>query len=66
MTDLRAELLSLVDKVPEDYLYSAVETLKFLSTTKDPFYRNANQKHLNESIAEFDAGKFREHELIDD
>lgn len=65
MEDLRAELQSLVDKVPDDYLYSAVESLKFLSTTDDPFYRNANQKHLSESIKQFEEGKFQYHELIE-
>lgn len=66
MTDLRAELLELANKIPDEYLFGAVEALKFFSTTKDPFYLNANQKNLRESIAEFERGKFKEHELIDD
>ena len=66
MTDLRIEARNLVEQIPEDYLLGAVEALKFFATTKDPFYCNANQKHLRESIAEFERGNFKEHELIED
>lgn len=66
MADLRAEALEILARVPEDKLFAAVEALKFLARTTDPFWSNANQQHLSESIAEFDAGKVQEHELIYD
>ena len=66
MEDLRVEARNLVEQIPEDYLFGAVEALKFFATTKDPFYCNENQKHLTESIAQFESGNFKEHELIED
>ena len=63
MEDLRIEARNLVEQIPENYLFSAVEALKFFATTKDPFYCNSNQKHLRESIAQFEEGKFQVHEL---
>ena len=66
MENLRVEARNLIEQIPEDYLFGAVEALKFFATTKDPFYCNANHKYLRESIAEFEHGNFKEHELIDD
>ena len=66
MEDLRVEARNLVEQIPENYLFGAVEALKFFATTKDPFYCNENQKHLTESIAQFERGEYQVHELIED
>lgn len=66
MEDLRAKARDLVEQIPENYLFGAVEALEFFATTDDPFYCNANQKHLRESIKQFEEGKFQVHELIED
>ena len=66
MTELKAEAIRLIEQMPEEKMESAVEALKFYASTKDPFWSAANQRHLRESVAQFEAGKWQEHELIDD
>ena len=34
--------------------------------TRDPFYSESNMAHLRRGIAQLDAGKGKEHELIED
>ncbi|MBR3624613.1 MAG: type II toxin-antitoxin system RelB/DinJ family antitoxin [Selenomonadaceae bacterium] len=36
-----------------------------ICVSKDPFWSEKNQKHLIESIQELDAGRGKEHELLD-
>lgn len=66
MNELRTELINLAEQMPEEQLENAIEALKFYASTKDPFWSAANQRHLRKSVAQFESGKWREHELIDD
>jgi DNA-damage-inducible protein J len=36
-----------------------------IGSTKDPFWSESNQKHLQKAIADIDAGKYTVHELIE-
>ena len=57
MTALRAEAINLIEKFPEESLEKVLDTLKNLIKTEDPFWSEKNQKHLQESIREFNEGK---------
>ncbi len=57
MTELRAEAINLIDKVPEDNLGRLIELLKSFIRREAPFWSEENQKYLQESIREFEEDK---------
>lgn len=57
MTAMRAEAINLLEQIPEENLSKVLTALKKFVVREDPFWSEANQKHLRESIRELDEGK---------
>ena len=57
MSELRAEAINLIGKIPEENMFDFLLMIKNFLQDKDPFWSYENQKHLRESIREMEEGK---------
>ena len=57
MTALRAEILNLVEEIPEEKLENFLNVIKKFIKDEDPFWSKENQEYLQKSIREMEEGK---------
>ncbi len=57
MTALRAEVLSLIEEIPDEKIEKLLNVIKNFIKTEDPFWSEENQQHLQKVIREMEEGK---------